>query len=251
MGGDNNWSAGFARVAIWTVVWGFLATITCYFGGLLIAVLLKEINVKIAPIFRFIFILPYAVPSVVSMLVWKNLLNGSFGPINRGLMQLGLISNPIPWLSDPLMAQFTVILINLWAGFSYFMLLSIGTMTAIPQDMYEAARIDGASNGQVFRKITLPLVLYQTMPLIIMSFAHNINNFGAIFFLTGGNPVNIDSTTTLAGSTDILVTWIYKLTITLMKYDYASVIACLIFLVLAPFAIFNFKNTKAYKEGEV
>ena len=131
------------------------------------------------------------------------------------------------------------------------MLLSIGTMTAIPQDMYEAARIDGASNGQVFRKITLPLVLYQTMPLIIMSFAHNINNFGAIFFLTGGNPVNIDSTTTLAGSTDILVTWIYKLTITLMKYDYASVIACLIFLVLAPFAIFNFKNTKAYKEGEV
>lgn len=251
LGGDNNWSAGFARVAIWTVVWGFLATITCYFGGLLIAVLLKEINVKIAPIFRFIFILPYAVPSVVSMLVWKNLLNGSFGPINRGLMQLGLISNPIPWLSDPLMAQFTVILINLWAGFSYFMLLSIGTMTAIPQDMYEAARIDGASNGQVFRKITLPLVLYQTMPLIIMSFAHNINNFGAIFFLTGGNPVNIDSTTTLAGSTDILVTWIYKLTITLMKYDYASVIACLIFLVLAPFAIFNFKNTKAYKEGEV
>lgn len=251
LGSDNNWSAGFARVATWTLIWGVMATITCYFAGLIIAVLLKEINVKIAPVFRFIFILPYAVPGVVSLLVWKNLLNGTFGPINRGLMQLGIISNAIPWLSDGTMAQITCIIINLWAGFAYFMLLAMGTMTAIPQDMYEAARIDGASNGQVFRKITLPLVLYQTMPLIIMSLAHNINNFGAIFFLTGGAPVHLDSTTTLAGSTDLLVTWIYKLTINLMKYDYASVIACLIFLVLAPFAIFNFRNTKAYKEGEV
>ena len=251
MAGGNNWSAGFARVVTWTLIWGVLATITCYFGGLLIAVLLKSINVKIAPIFRFIFILPYAVPSVVSMLVWKNLLNGTFGPINRGLMELGLISNPIPWLTDPTMAQFTVVLINLWAGFAYFMLLSIGTMTAIPQDIYEAARIDGASGTQIFRKITLPLVLYQTMPLIIMSLAHNINNFGAIFFLTGGAPTVADSTTTLAGGTDLLITWIYKLTVSLMRYNYASVIACLIFLVLAPFAIFNFRNTKAYKEGEL
>ena len=251
LGSDNNWTAGFARVATWTVIWGISATFTCYFSGLIVAVLLKEIHVKIAPIFRFIFILPYAVPGVVILMVWKNLLNGTFGPINKGLMQLGLISEAIPWLSDGTMAQITCIIINMWAGFAYFMLLSMGTMTAIPQDIYEAAAIDGATKGQIFRKITLPMVLYQTIPLIIMSLSHNINNFGAIFFLTGGAPVNPDSTTTQAGSTDLLITWIYKLTINLQKYDYACVIACLIFLVLAPFAIFNFVNTKAYKEGEV
>ena len=97
----------------------------------------------------------------------------------------------------------------------------------------------------------MPLVLYQTMPLIIMSFTHNINNFGIIFFLTGGSPTVADSTTTMAGGTDILVTWIYKLTITMLRYNYASVIAVLIFVVLAPFAIYQFRNTKAYKEGEV
>lgn len=251
LGGENSWSIGFGRVALWTITWGILATLTCYMGGLIVAVQLKEINVKIAPIFRFIFILPYAVPGVVSMLVWKNLLNGSFGTINRTLMHFGIISQNIPWMTDPFMAQVTVILINLWAGFAYFMLLAMGTMTAIPQDIYEAAKIDGASSWQIFVKVTLPLVLYQTMPLIIMSLAHNINNFGAIFFLTGGAPVALDSTTTLAGSTDLLVTWIYKLTINLMKYNYASVIAVLIFIVLAPFAIFNFRQTKAYKEGEV
>lgn len=251
MGGHNNWSAGFGRVALWTLVWAVLSTFTCYFGGLIVAVQLQEINVRIAPVFRFIFILPYAVPSVVSMLVWKNLLNGSFGVVNRTLMHFGLIQNPIPWLGTSLMAQFTCVIINLWAGFGYFMLLSMGTMTAIPQDMYEAAKMDGANKVQILGKITLPLVLYQTMPLIIMSFAHNINNFGAIFFLTGGSPVVADSTTTLAGGTDILVTWIYKLTITLMKYNYASVIAVMIFIVLAPFAIFQFRQTKAYKEGEV
>ncbi len=251
LAGNNSWSQGFSRVAVWTLVWAIAATVTCYFGGLIVAVQLKELHIKVSAFFRFIFILPYAVPSVVSMLVWKNLLNGTFGTINRTLMAMGLITDPIPWLGSSTLAQFTCILINLWAGFGYFMLLAIGTMTAIPQDMYEAARIDGANRFQILRRITLPLVLYQTMPLIIMSFAHNINNFGAIFFLTGGNPTVPDSTTTLAGGTDLLVTWIYKLTITLMKYNYASVIAVLIFIVLAPFAIFNFRQTKAYKEGEV
>ena len=251
LGGENTWSVGFLRVAVWTLVWAVLSTFTCYFGGLLVAVCLKEIDFHIAPVFRFIFILPYAVPSVVSMLVWKNLLNGSFGIVNRTLMQIGLISQPIPWLGTPIMAQFTCVMVNLWAGFGYFMLLSMGTMTAISDDMNEAAKIDGANRRQIFSKITLPLVLYQTLPLIIMSFAHNVNNFGAIYFLTNGAPTVSDSTTTLAGGTDILVTWIYKLTITLMKYNYASVIAVMIFIVLAPFAIWQFRQTKAYKEGSV
>ena len=250
-GGGSAWTTAFFRVAAWTLTWATAATVTCYFGGLLMAVVLHESKIRIKPLFRTIFILPYAVPAIVSMLVWNNLLNGTFGTINQTLMQLGWMTDPIPWLSDATLVKFVVVAINLWAGFPYFMLLSMGTMTAISADVYEAARIDGASKVQTFKSITLPLVLYQTMPLIIMSFTHNVNNFGAIFFLTGGAPPVSDTTTSGAGATDILVTWIYKLTINLQEYKYASVLAVLIFVVLAPFAVWNFSRTKSYKEGEL
>ena len=250
-GGSAAWSTGFGRVALWTVVWGAFATLTCYFGGMIMAVVLQQSKLKIAPVFRTIFILPYAVPAVVSMLVWANLLNGSFGIVNRTLIALGITSSAIPWLSNEWLAKFVCVLVNLWAGFPYFMLLITGSMTAISNDIYEAATIDGANQFQIFKRIILPLVLYQTTPLIIMSFTHNVNNFGAIFFLTTGYPVVSDSTTTGAGGTDILVTWIYKLTVNLLKYNYAAVLAVVIFVVLAPFAIYNFRRTKSYKDGEL
>jgi arabinogalactan oligomer/maltooligosaccharide transport system permease protein len=250
-GGDATWTGALVRVIIWTLCWAALATFTCYFGGMLMAVVLNDSNVKFRGIFRSVLILPYAVPSVISMLVWKNLLNGAFGTVNRTLIELGWIKVAIPWLSDPWMAKFTTVMINLWAGFPYFMLLVTGTMTAISSDIFEAASIDGATKPQVFKTITLPLVLYQTAPLMIMSFTHNINNFGAIFFLSGGTPTVADSTLTGAGGTDILVSWIYKLTIVLMKYNYASVLAVMIFIALAPFAVFSFTRTKSWKEGEV
>jgi arabinogalactan oligomer/maltooligosaccharide transport system permease protein len=252
-GGEKSWTSALGRVSLWTLVWGALATFTCYFGGTILAVVLHESKIKIIPFFRMIFILPYAVPSVVSMLVWQHLLNGSFGTVNKTLIALGILQQGavIPWLSSQWLAKFTCVLVNFWAGVPYFMLLVTGTLTAIPKDMYEASSIDGANKIQTFIKITLPLVLYQTMPLIIMSFTHNINNFGAIFFLTGGGPIIADSTSTSAAGTDILVTWIYKLTVTLMDYKYASVLAVMIFIVLAPFAIFNFRRTRSFKEGRV
>ena len=251
--GGTNWSAGFARIAIWTLVWAVASTFTCYFGGLLVAVHLNESGIKIAPMFRFIFILPYAVPAVITMILWRQMLNGTFGIVNRTLIALGILEqgSTIPWLGDATLAKIMCIVINLWAGFGYFMMLSMGTMTAISKDLYEAPKIEGAKGPQNLRHITIPLVLYKTMPLIIISYTHKINNFGIIFFLTGGDPTVADSTTTMAGGTDILVTWIYKLTITMLRYNYASVIAVLIFVVLAPFAIYQFRNTKAYKEGEV
>jgi arabinogalactan oligomer/maltooligosaccharide transport system permease protein len=252
-GGHKAWSGAFARVALWTLIWGALATGTCYMGGTILAVVLHQSKIKLISFFRGIFILPYAVPAVVSMLVWRNLLNGSFGAVNQTLIALGLVEagTVIPWLSDPWLAKFTCVMVNFWAGVPYFMLLVTGTLTSIPYDILEAASIDGAGKFKTFTRIILPLILYQTMPLIIMSFTFNINNFGAIFFLTGGGPVVADSTATSAAGTDILVTWIYKLTINLMDYKYASVLAVLIFVVLAPFAIFNFRRTKSFREGRV
>lgn len=250
-GGNATWTSALARVFGWTIVWALLATITCYFGGMLIAVLMSESRFRVTPLLRAIFILPYAIPSVVSLLYWQNALNGAFGTVNKTLLAFGLIDAPIPWLSDEWLAKFTVVTINLWAGFPYFMLLIIGTMTSISRDVLEAAEVDGASKIARFRHIVLPLVMYQTAPLMILTFAHNLNNFGAIFFLTGGDPAVADTTTTGAGGTDIMISWIYKLTITLLKYNQASVLAVMIFVVLAPFAIFQFRRTKSYKEGEL
>jgi len=250
-GGSAAWSGALLRVFLWTIVWALLATTTCYAGGMVMAVVLQNSHFRVTPLFRAIFILPYAIPGVVSLLVWRNLLNGAFGTVNRTLEALHLISGPIPWLSDPWLAKFVVVLINLWCGFPYFMLLVTGTMTSISADIIEAAKIDGANAWQIFRSIQAPIILYQTMPLIIMSFAANINNFGAIFFLTGGDPTVSDTVTTGAGGTDIMVSWIYKLTVNLQQYQNASVLAIMIFLVIAPFAIYNFKQTKSYKEGEL
>lgn len=250
LGGNQLWTGALVRVFVWTVVWAVLAVGTCYFGGMILAVLLHETKLTIKPVFRAIFILPYAVPAVVSLLVWRNMLNGAFGAVNKTLMNLGLIDQAIPWLTDPVLARFSVVLINLWCGFPYFMLLTMGAMTAIPQDVEEAAALDGATGRQRFRYVILPLVLYQTAPLIIMSFAANFNNFGAVFFLTNGGPNVADTTQSGAGATDILVSWIYQITIGLMQYNYGAVVAVLIFLVLAPFAIINFRRTKSFK-GEM
>lgn len=250
-GGNATWSGALVRVFTWTIVWAAAATLTCYFGGMLMAVLLTESKFRITPLIRGIFILPYAIPGVVSLLFWQNALNGAFGTVNKTLQSLGLIDSAIPWLSDPWLAKFMVVTINLWVGFPYFMLLITGTMTAISGDVLEAAEVDGASKIARFRYITLPLVMYQTAPLMILSFAHNLNNFGAIFFLTGGGPSVSDTTTTGAGGTDIMVSWIYKLTVNLLQYQNASVLAIMIFVVLAPFAIWQFQRTKSYKEGEL
>lgn len=245
------WAGAFARTALWTVLWATLATTTCYAGGLFIALALLNKNIRFPSFFRVVYILPYAVPAMLSLMIWRNLLNGQFGPINRMLIQWGWISAPIPWLSDFTLARVAVVMVNLWLGFPYFMMLITGVMTSVPADLYEAAQIDGANKRVQFMKITLPLVLYQTIPLFIMSFSFNLNNFGAVYFLTGGGPTDLATTQSGAGGTDILMSWMYKLTYDMRQYNMAAVLSILVFLVIAPFAIYNFSRTKAFKEGEL
>lgn len=249
--GETLWTGALVRVAFWTLAWAFFATITCYFGGMFMSVILKDFHIKfVSFFFRLIFILPYAIPAIISMMVWRNLLHG-FGPVNRTLIHFGLIEETLPFLTSVTFVRFTVILVNLWAGFPYFMLLTMGSMSAINSELYEAARIDGASKFNLFRYITFPLVTFQIMPLIIMSFTHNVNNFGAIYFLTGGSPAVADTPLTSATGVDILITWIYRLTIDTRQYHFAAVLAVMIFVILAPFAVFQFMRTKSFKEGEL
>lgn len=253
--GGGEWAKTFGWTALWTIVWAVFSTFTCFFVGFFYAFVLQDKRVVIPGFFRTVYILPYAIPTMLSLFVWANLLNGTIGPINRTLQMIGLIEQPIPWLSSPNVAKFSLIFVNIWIGFPYSMILTTSSMTAISNSLYEAAVIDGATKWQQFKSITYPLVMFQLKPTLIMQFAGNINNFGAVFFLTGGGP-NMPqpglTTTTNCGATDLLISWIYKLTMnTPSRYHLASVLSILVFVVLVPFALYNFTRTKSFKEGEL
>ncbi|EGA70488.1 maltodextrin transport system permease MalC [Vibrio sinaloensis DSM 21326] len=237
------WSSTFFGVASWTVLWAFFATVcTCGFGFLL-ALALQKKDIKAKKAWRFIFILPYAIPAFVTLLMFRLLLNG-VGPVNATLNAWGWDS--IAFLSDPFTAKITVIAVSVWVGAPYFMLLIAGALTNIPSDLYEASEVDGANKFQQFWEITLPMVLHQVAPSLVMTFAHNFNNFGAIFLLTEGGPINPEYR--FAGHTDILITWIYKLTLDFQQYQIASVISIIIFLFLSGIAIWQFRRMKSFKD---
>ncbi|WP_042207412.1 carbohydrate ABC transporter permease [Paenibacillus durus] len=240
----KGWSTTFYKVTLWTFLWAILATLTGYFGGFGAALLVQQKRIRFKSFWRTLFILPYAIPMFVSMLILQNMFNGQFGPVNQYLELMGF--DRIPWLSDPTWAKVTLVIANFWVAFPVSMLMIIGIMSTIPKDMYEAADIDGASSFQKTRLITFPSVMYSMAPLIIMSFVGNMNNFNVIFLLTNGNPINSDLQ--FAGDTDILITWLYKLSMGYGQYNYASVIGIIIFIILSVFAIWNVRRTKTFKE---
>ncbi|WP_396652645.1 ABC transporter permease subunit [Metabacillus elymi] len=245
----KTWSTTFYGVFSWTVVWAVISTITTFFLGLIFAVLLNQKGIKFKKFWRSMFILPWAIPQFVSILIMRNIFNGEFGPLNRYLIELGVIQGAIPWLSDPFLAKVTLIVVNMWFGFPFWMVLMSGVLTSIDKEVYEAAEVDGATQFQRFWKITMPLIMFATAPLAIMSFAGNFNNFNIIYLMTEGGPVNMDYS--YAGSTDILISWIYKLTLDNSQFAVASVVSILIFIVIATFSIINFRRTRAFKEEDM
>lgn len=243
----KTWSHTFIGVFTWTIIWAVIATVTTYFGGMLVALLIESKGVRFKKLWRTIFILPYAIPQLISLLVMRNLFNGQFGPVNQYLGYFGL--GKLPWLTDPFWAKVTVILVNMWVGIPVSMVLILGVLTAIPKDLYEAADVDGASGFQKFKIITIPFVLFSTAPILIMQFAGNINNFNVIFLLTNGDPVKGDYQ--FAGSTDLLVTWLYKLTLNNSQFNMASAIGIIIFLIVASFSIWNYRRSRSFKEEDM
>lgn len=234
------WRTTFFGVAGWTVIWALLSTLTTFFGGLFLAVIINNKRVVFKRIWRTILILPWAIPSMVSLLVFKNFLNQTYGPLNR------MLNANIPWLNDATLAKITLLVINLWLGAPYFMMLMTGMLTSFDKTLYEAAKVDGASSMQSFWKITFPILLSQVTPLLIMSFASNFNNFGVVFFLTGGGPRNIAYE--YADHTDILITWIYNMTREFKVYNMASVMSILIFILIGGISVWNFLRSDAFKE---
>lgn len=237
----------FWSVLGWTLVWAFFATFSNYIAGMIISLMINRKGTRAKGFWRFCFVLSCAVPMFVSLLIMRTMLQPE-GAINVLLRNLGFIAadQSLPFFTDPTWARVTVIVINIWVGVPYTLLQLTGVLQNIPEELYEAAKVDGANAVQIFFKITLPYMLYVTTPYLITTFTGNVNNFNVIYLLSGGDPVTDLSST--AGKTDLLVTWLYKLTIDKQYYNIGAVIGILTFIILAAGALITYRNSKSYKE---
>lgn len=243
------WQDTFISVFSWTIVWTVVATTLQIALGLFLALLVNDPRIKFKKLIRTILILPWAVPAFVTILVFSAMFNDDFGAINRDIIIPLIGGEGLPWLSDPLYARIAVIMIQTWLGFPFIFALFTGVLQSISKDWYEAADVDGGSRMQKFRHITFPHVMFATAPLLIMQYAQNFNNFNIIYlFNEGGPPVRGQN----AGGTDILISWVYKLTFDTNNYSMAAVISIIMGLVVSIFAFYQFRKTRSFKEeGEI
>jgi arabinogalactan oligomer/maltooligosaccharide transport system permease protein len=238
------WNQSFLSVLSWTLVWTVVSTTLQIALGLFLAVLVNDRRVRFKRLIRTILILPWAVPSFVTIMIFSALFNDQFGAINRTILSALRIA-PIPWLTDPLYTKIALISIQVWLGFPFLFALFTGVLQSTSQDVYEAADVDGASRWQKFRHITLPHVLFATAPLLIIQYTSNFNNFNIIYLFNGGGPAVRGQT---AGGTDILISWVYKLTFTTNNYNMAAAISLIIGLIVIAFAFFQFRRTRSFRE---
>ena len=238
----------FLPVFVWNIIFAVVSTAGTFFLGLIVAMAVNNPNIKEKSVYRAILIIPWALPATVAILSWQGLLNGSYGAINNLLLNLHLISNPIPWLTDPKWARVALIIVNIWLGFPYMMNVCLGALGAIPDSYYEAADVDGASKWLQFRIITLPSLAQISYPLLISSFAFNFNNFGSAFLITKGGPPRMS--TQFAGYTDILASVNYKLSTQFGRFEIASAISIIIFLILGTISYYQMKLSGQFEEVE-
>ncbi len=249
LSGGTQFGAVFGSILLWTVIWAFFATFTNYILGMVVAIMINKKGIKLKKLWRTVLIMTVAVPQFVSLLLMSQML-GDYGIINSLLQKWGIISAPIKFLTDGIGAKVTIIVVNIWIGIPYTMLMVSGILMNIPADLYESARIDGAGAFRQYFKITLPYVLHVTTPYLISNFVGNLNNFGVIYLLTGGGPVMTAVGTGGAGETDLLITWLYKLIMDKKTYGVASVISILMFLITAIISLVTYNRSASVKNEE-
>ena len=238
----SNLSVAFGEILAWTLIWAFFATFSNYFLGMFVAMMINKKGIKIKKVWRTILVMTIAIPQFISLLYVSNLFAEN-GIVNGTLMKWGWISSPIQFWGDGTLAKVMVILVNIWVGIPYLMLITTGILMNIPEDLYESSKIDGANAFQQFCKITLPYMLFVTGPYLLTSFVGNINNFNVIYLLTGGGPMNPawEGSGAKPGYTTILITWLFQITTgTEADYKMASVIGILIFVVVSVLSLIVF-----------
>ncbi|MCB8951105.1 MAG: maltose ABC transporter permease MalF [Ardenticatenales bacterium] len=236
------------RIILWNFAFAFLSVVMTFALGLAIAYLFNDPEFPGKKIIQSLLLIPYTIPSLITILIWRGLMNPDVGIINRTLS--GLIGFSPPWFTDQWWAKMAILIVNLWLGYPYFMLICSGALQAIPQDIYAAAEVDGANGWQRFRLITLPLLLVAVGPLMVASFTFNFNNFNLIYlFISGGPP--IAGTISRAGHTDILISYVYNLAFAGGRgadYGLASAITIVIFVIVAAITLAQFRWTRMWEE---
>ena len=249
---NPRWAQTFFRILGWTFIWAIFATFTNFIFGMIVSLMINKKGIKLKKMWRTFFVMTIAVPQFVSLMLMARLLN-DLGPVNILLDQIhrffGNTSfEAVKFLSDGNLARVTVILVNMWVGIPYTILATTGILMNIPEEQYEACRIDGANVLQEFFKITLPHMIFVMTPALITAFVGNINNFNVIFFLTGGGPNSLDYFQ--GGQTDLLVTWLYKLTVNEQNYSLASTIGIIIFIITATLSLIFYNHSGSIKREE-
>ena len=236
----------FGSVLGWTLIWAFFATFLNFFLGTFVAIIINRKSIKLKGLWRGCLSLTIAVPQFVSLMIIRSMLMPD-GIINRLLLDAGLIATKLPFLTNGNWARVMVIIVNCWVGIPYTIMQVTGILQNIPAEQYEAATIDGANPVQQFMNITLPYMIFVLTPYIITQFTGNINNFNIIYLLTRGEPVSVGNS---AGATDLLVTWLYKLTVDQQKYNMGAVIGIFTFVVLAVVSLITYRSSGSYKDEE-
>lgn len=251
--GEKGYAATFGEVLTWTLIWAFFATFTNYFLGMLVAMAINKKGIRFKKGWRTILVLTIAIPQFISLLYVSKMFAQN-GLINNMLLDLGIIDQAhiLPFWTNRHWARVTVIVINIWIGIPYLMLITTGILMNIPADLYESARIDGASGWQQYRKITLPYMLFVTGPYLLTSFTGNMNNFNVIYLLTGGAPTNNTAVVSgTVGYTDLLITWLFKITTGAeSQYYMASIIGILVFVVVAVISLIVYNLLPSIKNEE-
>lgn len=244
-------SRALLPVFTWNVLFAVGTVLLNLAAGVLLAVMLNNPSLRFRGLYRTLLIIPWALPNIVTIQVWKGLLNQNFGAINRLLMLLDITPDPINWLlGSEWAARGAVLLVNLWLGYPFMMVATLGALSAIPRELYEAARIDGAGPWQSFAAVTTPLLRAALVPITLTSFAFNFNNFNIVFLLTDGGPP-VEWGTATARGTDILISWAYNTAFRNQggyAYGLGSAISILIFVVTLAVSLINFRVTGALKE---
>lgn len=237
------------QIMVWNFIFPAISVLSTFGLGLAIAILFNDKKFPLKKLIRSLLLIPYTIPSLITILIWKGMMNPEFGIINR-LLEDWFGYGP-PWTTEPFWAKAAVLIVNLWLGYPYFMLVTSGALQSISADLYEAATVDGANPWQKFKSITLPLLLVAVGPLLIASYVFNFNNFNLIYlFIAGGPP--IVGAETKAGHTDILISYVYNLAFESggrgVQYGFASAISIIIFIIVGIITLVQYRYTNMWEE---
>ena len=251
----STFRSAFTSVLGWTLIWALAASTLQIVLGILTAIVANQPFVKGKRIFGVIFLLPWAVPAFITILTFSNMFNDSVGAINAQVIPLFAKIFPfldgvlVPWKTDPTWTKIALIMMQGWLGFPYIYVLTLGILQSIPNDLYEAAYIDGANGWQKFRSITFPMIMAVAAPTLISQYTFNFNNFSIIYLFNDGGPGSVGGN---AGSTDILISWIYKLTTNSSpQYSMAAAVTLIISVIVISISMVAFKKLHAFDMEDV